>query len=113
METTGIIIVAVTFTVLVCALLFVGNQYYQWRKIARRQQEFINTPNVHVPDKEQEYKDTFEARLNALDEERRQIHTAVEEVFDLLCDKAGDDVALQQCRNVLLKALQISTYGRG
>ena len=36
------------------------------------------------------------------------------EVFDVLNDEAQetDDPRLMQCRNILLRAIQISTYGR-
>ncbi len=85
-----------------------------WKQQAKQLEDFIKDPNVAVRDKETEYKNSYEAMVNALDEERRQQHVAMNEVFDVLNDEAQetDDPRLMQCRNILLRAIQISTYGR-
>lgn len=108
------VITAVLFTLMACGLLYAGNQWHLWRKRALQLQAFVENPNVQARDKEAEYKDSYEAMKNALDEERRQQHVAMNEVFDVLNEEAheSDNPRLMQCRNVLLKALQISTYGR-
>lgn len=106
-------VVVIWFTLMTVAAIGNGYFAYQWRKTALSYQAFINDPNVKVRDKEAEYKDSFEAQLNALDEERRRINVAVTEVFDFLNDNGpfgSHDEQLKQCRNVLLTALQTSTY---
>jgi hypothetical protein len=109
------IALSIMLTIVSCALVFAAWQWNLWRKSAQSAQEFINNPNVKAVDKQAEYKDTFEAQINALDEERRQINVAMTEVFDVLNDETDkrDDPRLMQCRNILLRALNISTHGRG
>jgi len=107
-------ITIVAMTLLVVATALSAHTAYQWRKLALDYKSFIENPNVQQVDKQQEYKDTFEAQINALDEERRQISVAMNEVYDVLDEEAqkSDDPRLMQARNVLLRAIAISTYGR-
>ena len=104
------------------ALAILAGTSYQWRKAAqlwekqaKELEAFINDPNVKLREKQLEYKDTYEAQVNALSEERRQIDVAMNEVFDVLNEYALvlSEPRLMQCRNILLKAISVSTYGRG
>lgn len=106
---------------LVAGLIIMGASIWWWRRAAlswkedaERLEAFIKDPRITPRDKEKDYRETFEHRLNALNEERRQIHVAINEVFDVLNEEAQetDDVRLMQCRNILLRAITISTYGR-
>lgn len=110
-------ITTVALTLLVVATALSAHTAYKWRKLALELKAFVENPNVQAVDKQQEYKDTFEAQINALDEERRQINVALTEAFDYLNDngpfEANHNSGLMQVRNVLLRALQISTHGRG
>lgn len=109
------IILSVMLTIVSCTSVFCAWQWSLWRKNAMEMKAFIDNPNVQAVDKQQAYKDTFEAQINALSEERRQIDEAMNEVFDVLDEEAqeSDDPRLMQARNVLVRAIQISTYGRG
>jgi hypothetical protein len=107
----------VLLTLLGVATALSAHLAYHWRKIAIDYREFFDNPNVQQVDKQAEYKDTYEAQINALDEERRQIQVALTEAFDYLNDNGpfGDNhqAGLMQVRNVLLRAISISTHGRG
>ena len=89
----------------------------KWRDRAIKLQAFIENPNVQQVDKDKQYKESYEAMVNALSEERRQQMVAMTEAFDYLNDngpfEANHNAGLMQVRNVLLRAIQISTYGRG
>jgi hypothetical protein len=110
-------VMTIAASIAVCIAAFCAWQWQLWRKNALSAQAFIDNPNVQAVDKQQQYKDTFEAQINALDEERRQINVAMTEAFDFLNDngpfEANHNAGLMQVRNVLLRALQISTHGRG
>lgn len=108
-----------TFLVIIAA--FACYQWYEWRQRAMKMQAFIQDPNVKQVDKQAEYKESYEAKLNALSGERQQQHEAMNEVFDFINDNYSDRdhplkdprvPGLMQCRNVLLKAIADSTYGR-
>jgi hypothetical protein len=93
------------------------SQWFVWRKRAHHLRAFIENPNVKAVDKEAEYKDSYEAKINALEDERREQHEAMLEVFDVLNDLPSNPdrwpvEQIQQSRNVLLRAIQNSTYGR-
>ena len=110
-------IMVMALTLLTVAFALSAHTAYRWRKMALDLKAFVENPNVKAVDKQQEYKDTFEAQINALDEERRQINVALTDAFDYLYDngpfEANHNAGLMQVRNVLLRALQISTHGRG
>jgi len=95
---------------------FCGWQWYAWRQTAMKMQEFIENPNntpVSQESKEKAYKDSYEAMLNALSDERRQQKDAMMEVFDFLNDNrpfGSHQEGLAQCRNILLRAIQNSTW---
>lgn len=95
---------------------FAAYQWYAWRKSALSAQAFIENPNVKLVDKEQEYQSSYEAMLNALDEERRQQLVAMNEAFDYINDNGpfpdSCNTGLMQVRNVLLRAIQINTHGK-
>jgi hypothetical protein len=110
-------IITVIITLYGVGAMFCASQWYLWRKRAMSLKAFIENPNVEAVDKQAEYKDSFEAQINALDEERRQIQVALLEAFDYLNDNGpfeeGKQTGLMQVRNVLMRAIQISTHGRG
>ena len=109
----------------VAALVILASTTYQWRKAAlmwrdqaRELEAFIKDPNVKAVDKQTEYKDSYEAMVNALSEERRRNHEAMVAVFDVLNELPNnpDRVNLQQimqAKNVLIYAIQHDTFGRG
>lgn len=109
-------ILTVLFTLAFVLAAYAHYQWWAWRNVALRQEAFINNPNVKAKDKEAEYKDSYEATINALSDERRAQHEAMTEVFDYLNDSqpfGSHNEGLMQCRNLLLKVIQSSTYGRG
>jgi hypothetical protein len=105
------IVFGIILSLLSCAAMFCGWQWYAWRKSALSAMQ----PRDTAVTAETQYKDSYQAAINALDEERRQIDVAMNEVFDVLNEEAHetDDPRMMQCRNILLRAIQISTYGRG
>lgn len=107
------IALGIIMSLLSCIAMFCGWQWYAWRKTALSAMQ----PRETAVTAEAQYKDSYEAAVNALDEERRQINVAMTEAFDYLNDNGpfGDNhqAGLMQVRNVLLRALQISTHGRG
>ncbi len=108
-------VTTVLITLLIVATALSTHLARQWRKQALAYKAFIDNPNVKAVDKEAEYKDTFEAQLNALDTERREINEAMLEVFDYLNDErpfGSHQEGLDQCRNKLMRAIQNSTHGR-
>lgn len=105
----------VGFTLLFVAWLFTTWQAYEWRKRAQSAEAFINNPNVKAVDKETAYKDSFEAKVNALEDERRDQHETLMEAFDYLNDHqpfGSHNDGLMQIRNKLMTSIQLSTYGR-
>ena len=110
MEAVAITIAITLLTVAACLMAWIA---HRWRQRALSAEAFINNPNVKARDKEIEYKDSYERLVNALEDERRQQHEAIIEVFDYLNSRDNNETQLQQCRNVLLVAIQNSSYGRG
>jgi hypothetical protein len=101
-----------TFVMTVVAAFF-GWQWWAWRKAAMELRAFIENPNVTAVDRQQEYKHSYEAMVNALSDERRAQHEAMMQVFDYLNDNkpfGSHQEGLNQCRNVLLTAIQNSTW---
>lgn len=114
---TAVIILALVIGLTSSIAGFALWQWYSWRKSALSAQAFIENPNVKLVDKEQEYQSSYEAMVNALDEERRLQLLAMNEAFDFLNDNGpfpdSCNTGLMQVRNVLLRAIQINTHGRG
>lgn len=112
----SVAIMALILGLVISITCFAGYQWYCWRKSALSAKAFIENPNVTAVDKEQQYKESYEAMVNALDEERRQQLVAMTEAFDYLNENGpfadSHHTGLMQVRNVLLRAIQISTHGR-
>lgn len=106
----------VVITLLSVAFALSAWQAYEWRKSALKMQAFIENPNVKAVDKQTEYKDSYEAMVNALEDERRDQHETMMEAFDYLNDHhpfGSHNDGLMQIRNKLMASIQLSTYGRG
>ncbi len=96
-------------------IFYLYSEVRKWKGAALKYKAFIENPNVKARDKETEYKNTYQAKLNALDNERRNQLETMTEVFDFINDNApfsSHQEGLMQCRNRLLVAIQNSTYGR-
>ena len=68
------------------------------------------------PEREDESKREYERLVNALDDERRAQQEALTEAFDYLNDNqpfGSHNEGLMQVRNMLMRTIQLSTYGRG
>jgi hypothetical protein len=112
------IAITIVITALTGLLVLAIHEMQGWKKLARKYKAFIDNPNVKVRDKEAEYKDSYEAKVNALEDERREQHEAIMQTFEVLNSLPSNPTSwpveqLRQCRNVLLTAIQHSTYGRG
>ena len=109
-------LIAVMYGITVATAVFAIHSWYKWRQLAMRMMEGKRAQSQEPDTKEPEYKDSFEAQINALDDERRQIQVALTEAFDYLNDNGpfeeNHNTGLMQVRNVLLRAISISTHGR-
>lgn len=111
------IAITVAITMLTMGVCFMAYLAYRWRERALEVEAFVKDPNVTVRDKETEYKDSYEAKVNALEDERRVIHETLMEVFDVLNELPSNPdrinlPQLMQARAKLLTTIQISSYGR-
>ena len=96
--------------VLVIIAAFCGHQWWTWRKAAMHYRALINSVENNVK--------PAQDMINALADERRLQHTAMMEVFDCLNElPANPDrwpvEQIKQSRNILLHAIQNSTYREG
>ena len=110
---TAIIIMSIVLGFVSALAGFAMWQWQAWRKAALSGQ---GPSPQDREDKDQQYKDSYEALVNSLDEERRQQQVAMTEAFDFINDNGpfgSHDEGLKQVRNVLLYAIQNSSYGRG
>lgn len=100
----------------VVGLLFViYMEMRKWRDRAIKLQAFIENPNVQQVDKDKQYKESYEAKVNALEGERQEQHDTLLEVFSFLNDNqpfTSHHEGLMQCRNKLMRTLQNSSFGR-
>ena len=85
---------------------FCGLQWYQWRKAAIHWRTLVES----VENNTQPAKDM----MNALEDERRLHHSAMMESFEWINENGDrENTGLMQVKNILLHAIQNSTYGRG
>jgi len=107
-------LIAVMYGITVAVAAFAIHSWYKWRQLAMQMMKGNKGAQSQEPDtKAEAYKDSFEAQINALDEERRQINVALNEGFDYLNDNPNpSNPQHQQVRNVLMRAISISTHGR-
>lgn len=109
-------VTTVAITLLCVAFALSTWQAYEWRKRAMSLKAFVENPNVQAVDKQAAYKDSYEAKVNALEDERRDQHETMMEAFDYLNEHqpfGSHNDGLMQIRNKLMTSIQTSTYGRG
>lgn len=86
-------------------------QWRMWRKTALSQRATQQEP----AERETQYQESYQAKLNALEDERRDQLETMTEVFDFLNDQSpfgSHQEGLMQCRNKLLTSIQTNTFGR-
>lgn len=87
---------------------FALSQWHLWRQRAIQQLGQTNACKGQMI--------RLQEMSNNLDDERKVQHDAMNGAFDYLNDNGPfgtNDIGLMQVRNVLLHAIQNSTYGRG
>lgn len=109
-------LIAVMYGITVATAVFAIHSWYKWRQLAMQMLEGKRAQSQEPEDREDASKREYERLLNALENERRTQHEAMLEAFEFLNKNtpfASHHQGLMQVRNMLMRTIQVSTYGRG